>query len=118
MVSKKYQKRPEVAERRKEWVRQNLLTVNGKAIRVHKRPRPYNTCEICKRKVGRLSYHHWDNEHLEQGLWVCYLCHHGSEFIDKGLGKVYLTKKEAITMRQSNLALSRLHRKSLPMPTN
>ena len=57
-----------------------------------KRLRPSN-CELCG-KLARLHekslyWHHWDDDHLEWGLWLCNRCHIGSEFVEGGLDAKY-----------------------------
>ena len=74
-----------------------LRSTDGLRLKVNKRPRPDNICEICGRTgKKKLDYHHWDNEHPEKGIWVCYLCHRLAENIESGLHTVYLQKKEEI----------------------
>jgi len=71
--------------------------INGvhKTYKVHKRPRPDN-CEVCRAfrplGAGLLSWHHWDDEHLDIGLWLCSDCHVIGNGVDKGIEKG-LTKK-------------------------
>ena len=67
--------------------------------RVEKRPRPSN-CELCGNSAKLyekiLSWHHWNAEHLEWGLWVCPRCHIGTEFVEQGRDKKYQELKEAV----------------------
>ena len=77
---------PEAEVRKTERVRSTRLftTLNGKtkSYKVKKRPRPL-ACEICGREPKkRLYWHHWDDEHLERGIWCCGGCHIGAEFFD------------------------------------
>lgn len=74
--------------------RKYIVVVNGKENIVPNKPsRPDDICELCGRKVWRLHYHHWDNEHLEWGLWVCGFCHHGVEMFESGLIEKYLVAR-------------------------
>lgn len=83
-------------EYRKEYARKNLLFINGKQIRVNKRTRPNNICEICGRTVKRLDYHHWNDDKPEYGIWLCLTCHAMVECIDKGLGNKYTELRNSI----------------------
>lgn len=43
-------------------------------------------CELCGKEQGKgLYYHHWDDEHPDIGLWLCYSCHRIAEYADKHL---------------------------------
>jgi hypothetical protein len=65
----------------KEYLRNHVLTStklnNGKKIICNKRHYPLdNACELCGKTNIRLVYHHWNNEYLEFGIWVCFKeCH-------------------------------------------
>ncbi len=49
-----------------------------------KRPYPDDLiCEICKKKVNTLHYHHWNDKNPSKGIWMCYSCHQGCNFIEK-----------------------------------
>ncbi|MBC8521268.1 MAG: hypothetical protein H8D26_04670 [Methanomicrobia archaeon] len=55
-------------------------TSNKKAIYGKKRKRPVNgICELCNRECDKekkiLHYHHWDDDNIEKGVWVCVICH-------------------------------------------
>ena len=70
-----------------------VVTTGHKRIFGNKRPFPVDEkCEWCGRKriklechfrlepyrvygKKRLEYHHWDNNDLSKGLWVCRHCH-------------------------------------------
>ena len=73
---------------RRIWDRENRLGthIGGKyhKIRVKKRPYP-EACEMDGRTNTQLEWHHWDDEHLEWGLWLCNRCHKFVEGIDRGL---------------------------------
>jgi len=77
-------------EARIRWGRQNLLCIKRDGVRVwvrvKKRAFPLNgCCELCGKKPNRkLDYHHWNDEHLERGIWVCYRCHILVEAVDTG----------------------------------
>lgn len=90
---------PRVIERK---TRTYLTThINGIKIRhrlkLWKRPKPSN-CELCNKSIEpygeKLYWHHWDNEHLELGLWLCYYCHRVGNIVEKGEDKRYLELKE------------------------
>jgi len=77
-----------------------LHTVNG-VFRVPKRKYPEDgKCELNGESGKKLLYHHWDDENMRKGIWVCFQCHRFVEAIDQGwhlslLGK-YLRLKEEI----------------------
>lgn len=54
---------------------------------MEKRPRPV-FCELCKRVVPILSYHHWDDDKPSNGVWVCGKCHWIVEIVEKGFDVV------------------------------
>lgn len=92
-----YRAIPRVREREQEIRRNNYLTINGRQVRVQKRPRTNDICEVCGRtEVKKMSYHHWDDSHSEWGTWVCFPCHKMAECIDAGLGGAYLVLKQSI----------------------
>ena len=92
---KEYRSRPEVKAREAELRRNNYLTIKGRHVRVKKRQRPWDdACEICKRVSKKLSWHHWDDNRPERGIWVCFLCHSMAECIDRDLHGVYILMKE------------------------
>ena len=94
---KEYRARPEVRAREQELRRSNYLSINGRQVRVQKRPRTNDICEVCGRtEVKKMGYHHWDDEHPEQGVWVCFPCHKMAECMDAGLGGAYLVLKQSI----------------------
>lgn len=75
---------------------QTLTLGDGRTITgLNKRPYP-NHCEVCTREGLRLSYHHWDDNDYNTGIWVCLPCHRMAECIDKGLDSVYLSVKANI----------------------
>ena len=81
-------------------MRENYIMVNkdGKRhwVKVEgKRARPDN-CEICKRAADRLVYHHWDNNNILLGMWLCNPCHIMAEGVEKGRAEVYLMLKGQI----------------------
>jgi len=71
--------REEITVYGKEYSRQHYLTVGGKRFRVNKRIY-YGICEMHGGLIEkRPRWHHWNNEHLEWGLWLCYWCHNAVE---------------------------------------
>ena len=75
--------------------------INGKFVLVkvkNKRPRP-SFCELCHKEKKVLGYHHWNNDNLAMGIWLCLRCHNFVEVIDsEGVEFLwkYLGKKEVI----------------------
>ena len=68
------------------WTKLNRLKLsNGKTIRVKKRPWT-GYCELCGRNCKiprqRTSWHHWDENHPEKGIWVCGKCHWAAEVFE------------------------------------
>jgi len=73
-------------------------TIGGvrKWYKVDKRPRP-STCELCKGpSIRSLSWHHWDDNHLELGLWLCHKCHLFAEACERGILNEYLKLKKEV----------------------
>ncbi len=77
-------------EHNRYWHRRYRLgaTVNGKLVHLkveNKRPHPggseQGACELCD-CFKELGYHHWDDNELSKGLWVCRSCHDFAETID------------------------------------
>ncbi|MCJ7804465.1 hypothetical protein MUP35_01895 [Patescibacteria group bacterium] len=76
-----------------------LGTSKGVFRNLMKRKYPDNSyCELCKRKVSRLDYHHWDDSKLNQGMWICRYCHAFCERSDDGFYPVYLELKKNIEL--------------------
>ena len=93
-------KSPGINKIRKRVYNRNKVhtTINGvrRSYKVeNRRPEP-STCELCKKEVKRVEWHHWDDHHLERGMWICLKCHTGAEFIEHGMDKVYLALKEQL----------------------
>ena len=67
-------------------------TVNGVhgKFKVRKRPKPDN-CELCD-STSKLQWHHWDDNDLSLGLWLCYRCHFFAEGIESGLSQIHMDK--------------------------
>jgi len=104
----------------RDYCRQHYLKINGKMVQVDKRPRP-ECCEICGRQHKLLGYHHWDDEKLEKGIWVCIKCHGIAEIYDalldggkkkssvyyRTLAKTYKILKDQISERgHTDIALN------------
>lgn len=64
------------AYQRRRWknMRTTCITTTSGRIYGSKRPYPENGCELCNR-IKKLHYHHYDNENLMKGFWVCNFCH-------------------------------------------
>lgn len=66
----------------REYLRKNVLVVNGVYHNVKKRERP-EICEMCGERGRRLTYHHWDDNDLRKAVWICSgLCHLIAEVVD------------------------------------
>jgi len=65
---------------------QRRKQLNGKIIRGTKR-QFYRICELCGEEIEKYPcWHHWDDEHPENGLWLDWLCHQAAEAVEqKGL---------------------------------
>ena len=52
-----------------------VIKHNGKTIlkNVHKPPKPF-LCTLCCRR-SYLTYHHWQDDKPDIGLWICNRCH-------------------------------------------
>jgi len=73
-------------DRKREWNRRHHLTTKGgKSIYgLNKRPYPKDgCCELCGRKVTTMDYHHWDDNHLDMGMWLCKQCHRFAEVVEQ-----------------------------------
>lgn len=69
------------------------LTIKGRRyFGLHKRPFPLDgKCELCGEILITYSYHHWDNNNLNLGIWLCLGCDYlaeGLDEIDRNLWKV------------------------------
>lgn len=94
MVKEYRKKHPEV---RRKWTRNHVLSTKNKQIYGNKRPFPEdNSCELCGDEKTRLEYHHYDDNDLLKGLWLCVRCHIFAEKTDKGLQRRYFELKETI----------------------
>lgn len=78
-----------------------IVTKGGRILKGKKRKRPKDgICELCGRECDKekkqLSYHHWDDNNLLKGIWVCYKCHGFVEGFMPELGEKWLSLKEKI----------------------
>lgn len=76
---------------------------NGKVLRgVKKTIRP-NNCELCGRDCDeeeeRLNYHHWDDNFLQMGIWLCGKCHNFAEMFDKDYPNKYMDLKTKLMLK-------------------
>lgn len=87
---------------RKEYARKHELTLSGhrKISGLNKRDYP-GYCEICHRTGKMLYYHHWNAESLNMGMWICFLCHHSAEAVEKGIPSKYFGLKKEVECLQS-----------------
>lgn len=75
-VSRHYSKNKEkIYKGRKEYLRHNYTSTKNGVVRARKRQRPDGICELCIRPTPRLEYHHWDDNNMLRGMWVCRSCH-------------------------------------------
>lgn len=84
-----------------EYRRLHIHRLNGVFIRVNRRPRPDGICELCGRPTKRLVYHHWDDNNLDMGIWLCHpMCHLFVEVVDGCLVDIdkYLSLKADIML--------------------
>lgn len=70
--------------RQRNYYRKNYIGTAGGKIRVVKRVRPDDVCEVCGSEGYRLNYHHWDGTNPKLGVWVCRKCHFFVEEVDRG----------------------------------
>lgn len=87
----------------KECLQEYHLFIRGKRhYGLHKRSYPLDgKCEICNMELDKYCYHHWDNNNLNLGIWVCGACDYlaeGLDEIDKNSWKVdiYRELKEEV----------------------
>ena len=81
----------EVTNKRKRlYAREHSMYINGKRVKVNKRPRP-DTCELCGFGKPRL-----DDNYPEKGLWLCGICHYLASMIEKGLHDKYLRLRQEV----------------------
>lgn len=104
--SKTYNKNRSLRGYYRDWKRKNQV---GKA-RVHNKREYTGHCEVCGRrfrgnKRGQFAYHHWDDEFLECGLYLCCTCHNMAEGIDKGLDNTYVRLKALVMLDKLGLTL-------------
>ena len=84
-------------------------------VRVEGKREYTGVCEVCGRslnnKKGNHAYHHWDDEILEAGMYLCCTCHAMAEGIDKDLDVVYARLKAEIMLERIGLTLEGLNGK-------
>ena len=89
-----------LAKRRHEWIYNAGGGHPGekKTIKnLTKRPYPNNKiCELCNRGPFKLSYHHWADQNPNWGIWLCFPCHQGCNFVERNLIQKYLEFKKEI----------------------
>lgn len=64
----------------RKWHQKNTVTTGPRTIKGKKRKRPKDgICELCDKKCDKekkiLGYHHWDDDDMLKGIWLCYKCH-------------------------------------------
>ena len=73
-------------------------TINGKTrwYKVEgRRPKP-ESCELCPRENLTLNWHHWDDEDLSLGMWLCWGCHRRATIIEGDFVEKYLKLKSKL----------------------
>ena len=69
----------------RKWRALKMMQVqNGKKVWIpipYRRSKP-EKCEVCSKVTRRLLYHHWNNNDLSKGLWVCDQCHRIAEGVE------------------------------------
>ena len=96
--------KPDYAEYRKKYQTDRNKVYHMTHLRkfgnsvVAKRPKP-NSCEVCGRlhdvvenPNSILQWHHWNDEHPELGMWLCFWCHMLAEAIENGLSSDHIIK--------------------------
>ena len=74
----------------RDWERKHRLTTTGhRKIVGKKRSYPIDgVCELCNGTITpkgeSLDYHHWEDNDLRKGLWLCRSCHINAEWIEEG----------------------------------
>jgi hypothetical protein len=90
----KMQKRCEYS---KQWHRKNVLCTKNGQILYHVNKRDYpEKCELCGVSGQRLEYHHWNDNNLNMGIWICRFCHIMAERVEKQLHLKYFELKNQI----------------------
>jgi len=61
-----------------------------------------NHCELCGKIIEKPHYHHWDDNNLSKGIWICIRCHRMVEAYEKGdiiYLKKYLQLKNSLNIK-------------------
>jgi len=101
-ICKQCSKREYYEKRRdyiKDWNRHNRLctNINGKIKIVRVKKRRFNGfCELCKKEISHPNWHHWNNNKLELGMWLCAHCHTCVEYYESKRLEEYLKLKDRI----------------------
>ena len=68
------------------WNRRHRLgTGTGKnKINGFKKREWTDSCELCGRTIKKPHYHHWDDNNLSKGIWICPRCHRMVEACEHG----------------------------------
>ena len=92
-----YRQSEEYRERAKNRNRKRRLSTNGKTFSGLNKREWTNHCELCGKINKRSHYHHWDDNNLSKGIWICTRCHRMVEAYEHGdftYLKKYLKLKE------------------------
>jgi hypothetical protein len=77
-----------VNKRTRDYYRRRRLGQGNGALTLDRDKRKYpddQKCELCCKENQRLVYHHWNDEEPWKGIWICLLCHHFVEALEKGI---------------------------------
>lgn len=119
LQGKEYRKthKKEIYLRQKIYNNKRVLpSKNGKiCCGLNKRAKSVS-CELCS-NGGRLVYHHWDDNYMDIGMWLCLPCHFVAELIDrKGIDiieKYIYLKKDIESFEDPRHILDDLHKYSI-----
>lgn len=80
MVEWRKNHKKNIKKHMRKWRQHVTITTGGRVIKGKKRKRPIDgKCEVsgkeCDKEGKPLAYHHWDDENMLKGVWVCARCH-------------------------------------------
>jgi len=77
---------------KKDYLRRRQVFTTGRKRLLGEKRKWTNICELCGNKRKVLPYHHWDDNDLRKGVWLCGKCHHKIE-IYEGLVELEFVEK-------------------------
>jgi hypothetical protein len=92
-----------VAEYNKRWRETHLGQRDSEGknyilkVKFKRRQPSSGKCESCRRKAGRLQYHHWMKSKPEIGIWLCNRCHMTIEALERGYYNRYFSLRNSLT---------------------